>query len=98
MTWVNIIHKNRIGVFIKEYPDSNSSLSLWIKVIGENSCRHFSQIKQTFSSADYVKPYTIFNISGNKYRLVTLINYSLQLAAVVYVLTHAEYDRGRWRK
>ena len=44
------------------------------------------------------KIYTIFNISGNRFRLVAQIYYEDQVLLVRYVLTHAEYDKGDWRK
>lgn len=49
------------------------------------------EMKQTFGSADIVGALTIFNIGGNKYRLIALINYSLKLVLVQDVLTHSEY-------
>jgi mRNA interferase HigB len=63
-----------------------------------NSFKHFVELKKTFGSADQVKPYTVFDISGNKYRLIAVVDYGLQSVAVESVLTHAEYGKGRWRK
>jgi len=63
-----------------------------------NRFNHLVDLKKTFGSADQVEPHTVFNISGNKYRLIATVDYSLQSVAVECVLTHAEYDEGRWRK
>ena len=63
-----------------------------------NSFNHFVELKKTFGSADQVKPYTVFNISGNKYRLIAVVDYALQSVSIECVLTHSEYDEGRWRK
>ena len=63
-----------------------------------NSFKRFVELKKTFGSADQVKPYTVFDISGNKYRLIAVVDYGLQSVAVEGVLTHAEYGKGRWRK
>ncbi len=63
-----------------------------------NNFKHFNQLRQTIGSVDYVKPYTVFNISGNKYRLISLINYVVTIVMVEDVLTHKEYDKGKWRK
>jgi mRNA interferase HigB len=41
---------------------------------------------------------TIFNIGGNKYRLITSIHYNRQKVYVRHVLTHAEYDEGKWKR
>lgn len=95
---MRIVKRERIETFIEEHPDSRSSLDAWIQAMERNRFSHFAQLRQTFSSVDYVKPYTVFNISGNKYRLITLINYALSLVSVEDVLTHSEYDKGKWRK
>ncbi len=63
-----------------------------------NIFKSFMALKQTFGLADYVRPYTVFNISGNKYRLIALIDYNLSSALIREILPHKEYDRGNWRK
>ncbi len=59
--------------------------------------RHLMELREVIATADYVKPYTVFNISGNKYRLIAVVDYPLQTVSVEYVLTHKEYDELRWR-
>jgi len=63
-----------------------------------NSFKHFVELKKTFGSADQVKPHTVFDISGNKYRLIAVVDYPLQFVSIECVLTHPEYGEGRWRK
>ena len=63
-----------------------------------NSFKHFVELKKAFGSADQVKPHTVFDISGNKYRLIAVVDYAFQSASIECVLTHAEYGKGRWRK
>ena len=55
------------------------------------------QLKTSFPSADYVPPFTVFNVKGNKYRLVTLIDYAERVVVVRDVLTHAAYSKGKWK-
>ncbi len=62
-----------------------------------NSFQNFVELKQGLGSADYVKPYTVFDIGGNKYRLIALIDYELGIISIESVLTHAEYDKSKWR-
>jgi mRNA interferase HigB len=62
-----------------------------------NRFGHLAEMKKTFGSADYVRPYTVFNISGNKYRLVALVDYEVQTVSIEHVLTHEEYDEQRWK-
>ncbi len=63
-----------------------------------NSFKRFLDLKKTFGSADQVKPHTVFDISGNKYRLIAVVDYALQSVSIECVLTHAEYGEERWRK
>jgi mRNA interferase HigB len=68
-----------------------------MQTMESNAFKHFVDLKNTFGSADRVKPHTVFNISGNKYRLIAVVDYALQAVSIECVLTHAEYDEGRWR-
>lgn len=58
----------------------------------------FDDLRATFVSAGYVDGLTIFNISGNKYRLIAAIHYNRRKVFVRAVLTHAVYDRGGWKR
>ena len=64
--------------------------------------KNLEEIRQTYSSVDGVpvgeKVYTVFNILGNSFRLITEIFYDDQVILVRHVLTHAEYDKGNWKK
>lgn len=57
----------------------------------------FADLKMTFGSVDKVGERYVFNIAGNKYRLITAIAFAPQLFWVKAVLTHAEYDKGEWK-
>lgn len=54
-----------------------------------------ADVRKVFPAADYVDPYTVFNIKGNSYRLVTKIEYRFSLIFVKGIFTHAEYDKGQ---
>jgi mRNA interferase HigB len=95
---VKLTGRDLIQLFARKHPDSRSSLRSWTQIIESNGFKHFVALKKTFGSADQVKPHTVFNISGNKYRLIAVMNYALQAVAIECVLTHSEYDEGRWRK
>jgi mRNA interferase HigB len=53
----------------------------------------FNATRGVFGSADYVAPYTVFDVGGNKYRVITVIHYDRRRVYVRYVFTHSEYDR-----
>lgn len=95
---MRLVGKEFLQEFSKKHPASKTALEAWEKTIGAGQFKHLIDLKQTFGSADYVKPCTVFDISGNKYRLIAVLNYKLGIASVKVVLTHAEYDEGAWRK
>lgn len=82
---------------MQAHSDSAASLGAWVQNIESNAFKNPVGLKKTFGSADYVKPFWVFNISGNKYRLIALVDFGLDLVSVEHVLTHAEYDKGKWR-
>lgn len=84
-------------MFVREHADAKPSLRRWAQVIETNTFRHFGDVRKTFASADYVKPYTVFNIAGNRYRLISLVDFSLRTVKVETILTHQEYDAQGWR-
>ncbi len=54
-------------------------------------------MQKTFKSAEAVGRFTVFNICGNKYRLIVRIDYAKQIIWIRNILTHAEYDTEEWK-
>lgn len=84
--------------FEAKHPDAKSSLKSWLQACDRNAFKHFIDLRKALGSADPVPPYTVFDISGNKYRLIAIVNYRVSAVHVTRVLTHEEYDKGRWKK
>ena len=59
---------------------------------------NFAQLRETFSHADQVRKFTVFNIGGNKVRLIAAVHYNRNKIYIRHVLTHQEYDTGMWKK
>ncbi len=72
--------------------DSEEPLKAWFAIAKKAEWRNFAEVKEQFRSASAVGTRVVFNIAGNKYRLVVRINYELQIAFVRFVGTHKEYD------
>lgn len=60
--------------------------------------RTFDELRITFPQADKVGDLVVFNIGGNKYRMIASIHFNRSKVYIRHVLTHAEYDRGVWKK
>jgi mRNA interferase HigB len=70
----------------------------WHKIASAASWRSMADVRKVYPTADFVDPYTVFNIKGNAYRLVVKIEYRWKMIFVKHLLTHAEYDRKDWQK
>jgi mRNA interferase HigB len=94
---VNVISFKRLREFSELHRDSGSTLTAWYKTAKKANWQNLSDLKQVYPSADLVGRYTIFNIKGNRYRLIARIVYRSQTLFVVAVMTHEEYDLGNWK-
>jgi mRNA interferase HigB len=90
---MRVFAKRRILEFIKEHADSECSLTVWYKIMTKSDLSSFEDLKKTFGSADKVKDVVIFNISGNKYRLIAHVTYKQKHVYIRHILTHSEYDK-----
>ena len=95
---MHLITKKTLKIFWQENPDSRTALERWLRIIEKNQIENFSQLRETFPSADLVGKLTVFNIGGNKYRLIVAIHFNRQKVYVRNVLTHKEYDKGDWKE
>ncbi|HEY7127050.1 MAG TPA: type II toxin-antitoxin system HigB family toxin [Ktedonobacterales bacterium] len=91
---MHIITKRTLKAFWAKYPDAETPLDTWYRIMKKGQFTDFAHLKQTFSSADYVGKLTVFDIGGNKYRLIASIHYNTGQVYIRNVLTHAEYDKG----
>lgn len=58
----------------------------------------FSELRNVFPSADLVERFTVFNIGGNKYRLIAFIVYKKKRIYIRNILTHGQYEKGKWKE
>ncbi|WP_207855626.1 type II toxin-antitoxin system HigB family toxin [Sulfurisoma sediminicola] len=83
--------------FAARHPAAEGPLQDFRRLVERGEYRNFAALRATFASVDKVGSRYVFNIGGNKYRLVTAIAYSVQALWVKAVLTHAEYDKEDWK-
>ena len=97
-TVMHIITKKRITEAKALFPQCASALLGWLKVVEQNDFRNFSELKDTFNSVDKVGYLYVFDIGGNKLRLIASIHFNRQKLYIRHVLTHQEYDKNKWRE
>ena len=95
---MHVIAKPALVEFCKKHPEAEGPLEAWYRIMRREVFEDFNALRETFGSADYVDPFTVFNIGGNKYRLIAVIHYNRRKVYIRQVLTHAEYDRDKWKQ
>jgi mRNA interferase HigB len=90
---MHIISRKPLREFSKKHPQAKAPLDAWFAEVSHAQWTCFAEVKAKFASADVVAGNrVIFNIGGNKYRLVVTIAYKTHKVFVRFVGTHAEYD------
>jgi mRNA interferase HigB len=100
---MRVISLKLLREFWEQHPDAERSLRQWYKTTAHAEWRGLQDARRDYPHADGVQTesgetLTVFNIGGNKYRLIARIRYDYQLVNIRAVLTHAEYAEGRWKE
>ena len=94
---MRIISKRALREFWDSHPDAKQPLADWYYMAKRASWNNPVETRRDFPHADQYGDCTIFNIKGNKYRLITKINYMWQVIYIRFVLSHADYDKEGWK-
>jgi len=84
--------------YATKHRDAAEPLEFWYRITKRATWDHLPAVRGVFPHADAAGKYTVFNIKGNKYRLITEINFAKGFVFVRAFLTHAEYDREDWQE
>ncbi len=99
---MRVISEKPLREFAKKHADAATPLKAWLKLVLQGHFQNLAELKQTFPSVDMVpvndRDFYVFNIGGNKYRLIAAIHFKSKILFVRHILTHSEYDSGKWKK
>ena len=100
---MRIIKTLRVKEYARAYAGGAANLKRWITLTKAAVWTDFKDVKSTFDRADAVRVdsgriVVVFNISGNKFRLITAIHYNVAKVFVLSFLTHAEYSKDKWKQ
>lgn len=95
---MHVITRRRLREFAARHKAAEEPLGAWYAIMSKADFATFAALKRTFGSVDKVGKLTVFNIGGNKYRLIAAMHYNRKKVYVRRVLTHSEYDRGEWKE
>jgi len=92
---MHIISKKTLREFWRVHPQAELPLALWHTVLQHCHARSFAELKTTFGSVDWVDGFVVFDIGGNKYRLIADVVFGVQQVYVKHVFTHKEYEKWK---
>jgi mRNA interferase HigB len=96
---MHIITKRELKAFYIQHPDAKNHLLRWFRILSKTDFANISELRSSFSnSVDSVGNKTVFNIGGNKYRLIASIHFNRKKVYIRRILTHVEYDKGDWKQ
>ena len=95
---MHVITRKRLNEFAEKHRNARPSLTHWYAIMRKSPFANLAQLRETFPHADHVGKFTVFNIGGNKVRLIAAVHYNRNKIYIRHVLTHQEYDIGKWKK
>ncbi len=95
---MHVISRRKLLEAAQEHGDLGEPLDAWYRAAKKAEWKNLMDVRQVFPTADAAEKFTVFNIKGNAYRLITEINYHTGRIFLRHVLTHAEYNKDDWKK
>ena len=95
---MHLISNKRLRAFGEEHPGVAGQLQTWRKLVEKIGPKNYAELKAAFGAVDVVGDLFVFDIKGNHFRVVCGIDFNTQRCYVKHVMTHADYDRGKWKK
>lgn len=94
---MHVLSKKKLREFWERHPRARSPLEAWYQVAKNAEWVTFADVRNTFNGVDLVDRFVVFDLGGNKYRLIAVIHFNRGRLYVRHVLTHAEYNLGKWK-
>ena len=94
-----IISQKTVHDFATKYPLSADAINRWYKVASHANWRNFLDVKESFNTADYIgNDRYVFDIGGNKFRLVAMIHFKIRTLYIRFIGTHNQYTELNKKK
>ncbi|MFI5378670.1 MAG: type II toxin-antitoxin system HigB family toxin [Tepidisphaerales bacterium] len=100
---VEILNRRVLETAAMKNPGLRIPIRRWVEIVAGAEWSSLDDVRKTFPSADGVPVgggmvATVFNVGGNRYRIITAVFYEQQRVYISEVLTHAEYDKDQWKR
>ena len=94
---MHVISRKVLREYCENHADACDALYDWYRVASKAEWKSLTDVQKTYLKAEAVGNFTVFDIKGNRYRLVVDMVYAFQRIYIKYVMTHAEYDKDKWK-
>ena len=94
---MHVISKRRLREFWDDVPEAERPLLDWFEIARKSDWSSFADVRASFRHTDVYRDCVVFDIGGNKFRLIVKIRYRIKRLYVRSVLTHKDYDKDRWK-
>lgn len=95
---MHVISEKKLKTFWEAHPDAKTPLKAWYSLLSSGQYSNTSELKASFGSVDLIKRNShVFNIGGNKYRILANMEFQKQQIYILEVMTHAQYDTDFWK-
>ena len=95
---MRIISRRALREFASQHAGARQPLDHWANAVEAADWHSPAEVRATFRSVDFVGELTVFDIAGNKFRLIAYVHYRKQLVFIKDILTHKDYDKGDWKQ
>jgi mRNA interferase HigB len=79
------------------YPHLKKAIDEWYSILRKAQWQSLEDVRRIYRDAEAVGNFTVFNIKGNDFRLIVGIDYENQVVYYKHLLTHADYNKDRWK-
>jgi mRNA interferase HigB len=94
---MRLISISSLRADLAQHPDAESPINSWYATVKSAKWQNLEDVRKIYRDAEAVGNFTVFNIKGNTYRLIVGINYESQIVYYKYFLTHAVYNKNKWK-
>jgi mRNA interferase HigB len=94
---MHVISEKKLRQFWRKHRAAEVPLRAWHRAAEHAAWNSFADIRNVYAHADQVGRCTVFNIGGNKFRLVVVVHFNRGKVYIRHVMTHEEYDQGLWK-
>lgn len=95
---MHVITRKRLREAAIRWPHAATALDVWYRLMKVSEPGDFASMKAIFPGVDKVGKHHVFDIGGNKIRLIAIVHYRARRVYIRAILDHHQYDKGKWKE